>query len=122
MMVLLDGEPSGKAGSLCKPFLRALILFFTSVCKMWVRIRSLKQGMKSVPCLGQGWSGFPLAFLPRLCYHMSMRKTFQYRIFPSKKQVKKLNETLEECRWLYNHLLECRKATYEQEGKSLSLY
>src|SRR6266699_6884377 len=78
--------------------------------------------MKSVPCLGQGWSGFPLAFLPRLCYHISMRKTFQYRIFPSKKQVKKLNETLEECRWLYNHLLECRKTSYEQEGKSLSLY
>src|SRR6266700_3611769 len=78
--------------------------------------------MKSVPCLGQGWSGFPLAFLHRLCYHISMRKTFQYRIFPSKKQVKKLNETLEECRWLYNHLLECRKTSYEQEGKSLSLY
>ena len=28
MMVLRDGEPSGKAGSLCKPFLRVLILFF----------------------------------------------------------------------------------------------
>jgi putative transposase len=51
-----------------------------------------------------------------------MRKTFQYRVFPSKKQVKKLNETLDECRWLYNHLLECRKTSYEQEGKSLSLY
>ena len=46
MMVLLDGEPSGKAGSLCKRFLRALILLFTSVCKMWVRIRP--SGMGSV--------------------------------------------------------------------------
>ncbi|GHO54331.1 RNA-guided endonuclease InsQ/TnpB family protein [Ktedonobacter robiniae] len=47
---------------------------------------------------------------------------FQYRIYPTKKQIKKLNETLEECRWLYNHLLEQRKTSYEQEGKSLSLY
>ena len=35
-----------------------------------------------------------------------MSKIFQYRIFPTKKQVKALNDTLEECRWLYNHLLE----------------
>jgi len=47
---------------------------------------------------------------------------FQYRILPTKKQEKKLNETLEECRWLYNHLLATRKDTYEQHGESLSLY
>src|SRR5436305_4482893 len=51
-----------------------------------------------------------------------MRKTFQYRMYPTKKQTTKLNETLDECRWLYNHLLEMRKTAYEQEGKSLSLY
>lgn len=47
---------------------------------------------------------------------------FQYRIYPTKKQLHKLNETLEECRWLYNHLLERRKLLYEQEGTSVSLY
>ncbi len=47
---------------------------------------------------------------------------FQYRIFPTKKQIHKLNETLEECRWLYNHLLATRKEVYEQTGKGLSLY
>jgi len=47
---------------------------------------------------------------------------FQYRIYPTKKQERKLNETLEECRWLYNHLLEKRKETYEQTGLSLTLY
>jgi len=47
MMVLLAGEPSGKAGSCCKPFLRARILLFTSVCNMWVRIRARSQG---TPC------------------------------------------------------------------------
>jgi putative transposase len=51
-----------------------------------------------------------------------MRKAFQYRIYPTKKQETKLNETLEECRWLYNHLLEKRKLAYEQDGMSLSLY
>ncbi|HKV57409.1 MAG TPA: transposase [Ktedonobacteraceae bacterium] len=51
-----------------------------------------------------------------------MRKTFQYRIFPNKKQVKALEATLEECRWLYNHLLEKRRAAFEQENQSLSLY
>ncbi len=45
-----------------------------------------------------------------------------YRIFPTKKQETRLNETLHECRWLYNHLLEMRKKAYEQEGKSLSCY
>jgi len=47
---------------------------------------------------------------------------FQYRIYPTRKQETKLNGTLEECRWLYNHLLEQRKETYEQTGKGLTLY
>jgi putative transposase len=38
-----------------------------------------------------------------------MRKMFQYRIYPTKRQETKLNETLEERRWLYNHLLAERK-------------
>src|SRR6266567_2337055 len=51
-----------------------------------------------------------------------MRKMFAYRLYPTKNQLQKLNEILEECRWLYNHLLERRKTSYEQEGKNLSLY
>src|SRR2546429_4177314 len=47
---------------------------------------------------------------------------FQYRIYPTRKQVHKLNETLDECRWLYNHLLEKRKHAYAQTGKGLSCY
>ncbi len=47
---------------------------------------------------------------------------FQYRIYPTRKQLHKLNETLDECRWLYNHLLEKRKNAYEQEGTHLSCY
>jgi putative transposase len=51
-----------------------------------------------------------------------MRTTFAYRLFPTKKQVHTLEDTLHECRWLYNHLLDQRKTSYEQEGKSWSLY
>src|SRR6266571_2066950 len=51
-----------------------------------------------------------------------MRKMFAYRLYPTKNQLQTLNEILEECRWLYNHLLERRKTSYEQEGKNLSLY
>jgi len=51
-----------------------------------------------------------------------MRKTFKYRIFPKKSQRTKLYQTLDECRWLYNHLLEQRKTAIEQAQKSRSLY
>src|SRR2546425_11119834 len=51
-----------------------------------------------------------------------MLKMFQYRIFPTKKQEKKLNDTLEECRWLYNHLLEMRKTAYERDAISLTCF
>ena len=60
--------------------------------------------------------------LCKLCYNRRMIKNFQYRIYPTKKQLITLEATLEECRWLYNHLLENRKTAYEQEGKNLSCY
>src|SRR6266567_5355311 len=55
-------------------------------------------------------------------YNADMRKMFQYRIYPTKKQETSLNETLEECRWLYNHLLAQRTTTYEQTGSGLTHY
>src|SRR5213080_2258431 len=51
-----------------------------------------------------------------------MHKNFQYRLYPTKKQETLLNQTLEECRWLYNHLLEKRKTASELTGKSLTCY
>lgn len=51
-----------------------------------------------------------------------MRKTFKYRIYPTKKQDRIMSQWLEECRWLFNHFLAERKNTWEQEQKSLSLY
>ena len=51
-----------------------------------------------------------------------MRKTFKYRIFPTHKQTTALEQTLDGCRWLYNHLLEQRINSWESEKKSLSRY
>ena len=51
-----------------------------------------------------------------------MRKTFRYRIFPTHKQTTLLEQTLDGCRWLYNHLLEERKTVWESKKKSLSCF
>lgn len=51
-----------------------------------------------------------------------MKKMFAYRLYPTKRQQKSFEAVLEECRWLYNHLLETRKTAYEQTGNGLSCY
>src|SRR6266550_4719823 len=51
-----------------------------------------------------------------------MHKNFKYRLYPTKKHVKKLNDMLHECRWVYNHFLEMRKTIYEHDGTSLTCY
>ena len=51
-----------------------------------------------------------------------MRKTFKYRLYPSKAMETKLRQSLELCRYVYNQSLELKKSTYEQEHKTLSLF
>jgi putative transposase len=53
---------------------------------------------------------------------MIVRKSFQYRLRPTKKQIKALQNCLDACRWLYNELLEQRKLSYEELDVSLSKY
>jgi putative transposase len=49
-------------------------------------------------------------------------KTFKYRINPTRRQASLLGGALEECRWLYNHLLAERKHAWENEQKSLNYH
>ena len=49
-----------------------------------------------------------------------MIKTYKYRLYPTIKQTKELNWTLETCRILYNSCLVDRNRHYEQTGKGLS--
>ena len=52
-----------------------------------------------------------------------MPKTFAYRLYPTNEQQQRLLEhQLEECRWLYNHLLAARRDAWEQRHESLRLY
>ncbi len=51
-----------------------------------------------------------------------MRKIFQYRLYPTKQQLKKLEAVLEECRWLYNETLAYRKDAWEQRQEQVSWY
>lgn len=51
-----------------------------------------------------------------------MLKTFQYRLYPTKRQATLLSQWLEECRWLYNHFLERRRDSWGKNGESLNYH
>jgi len=51
-----------------------------------------------------------------------MLKTFKYRIYPTKKQIRIMNQWLEECRWLFNHFLAERKEAWEKEQRSINYH
>jgi putative transposase len=50
-----------------------------------------------------------------------MRKTFKYRLYPTKKQERVMNEQLALCAELYNAALQERKEAYRLCGKSITL-
>jgi len=50
------------------------------------------------------------------------KTTFRYRLYPTKSQAATMQQVLNECRWLYNHLLEQRKTAWEERQESFSLY
>jgi len=49
-------------------------------------------------------------------------KSFQYGIYPTRQQRRALEQTLSDCRWLYNHFLEQRKTAWEERQESVVLY
>ncbi len=51
-----------------------------------------------------------------------MLKTFKYRIYPKKQQARILSQQIDECRWLYNHLLAERRDAWKERQASLSYY
>lgn len=53
---------------------------------------------------------------------MLVRKAFQFRLRTTKKQARLLQAQLDECRWLYNELLEQRIVSHEELGMPLSKY
>jgi putative transposase len=51
-----------------------------------------------------------------------MRKAFQYRIYPTKKQTGILERQLEVCRWLYNNTLAYRKEAWDERQEHVSYF
>jgi len=51
-----------------------------------------------------------------------LRKTFKYRLYPTKAQARQLNKTVEVCRQWYNACLEARKTVYNMEYLNLSKF
>jgi len=51
-----------------------------------------------------------------------MTKTFKYRIYPTAKQTRALQASLDACRWVYNKTLETRKKAWEDLKVSISFY
>jgi len=51
-----------------------------------------------------------------------MKKTYKYRLFPNPRQTTLLEQSLDSCRWLYNHFLEQRINSWETKKESLSRY
>lgn len=49
-------------------------------------------------------------------------RAFEYRLYPTKQQEVQLTACLEDCRVLYNQMLEAVKAEYEASGKLLWKY
>lgn len=47
-----------------------------------------------------------------------MRKTFKFRIYPTKTQIRQMERSLEICRQVYNRTLAERKKAYEETGKT----
>ena len=51
-----------------------------------------------------------------------MRKTYKYRLYPTKEQEEKIQFTLERCRLLYNRLLDERRFAYDTDKTTLNYY
>ena len=51
-----------------------------------------------------------------------MKKTFKYRLYPTKQQKTLLNKTLESCRFLYNEFLDERQQIYNAYKVSLNYF
>jgi putative transposase len=54
--------------------------------------------------------------------HKIVVKTFKYRIYPTKRQKAIMEQTLYECRWLYNHLLEERQVAWKERKENVTMY
>jgi putative transposase len=69
------------------------------------------------------WAGRPtLIGLDEGDPRQSMRKSFKYRLYPTKRQQRLLSEQVEEVRWLWNTLLAQRKQAWGEQQETIDSY
>jgi len=49
-----------------------------------------------------------------------MKSAYKFRIYPTRQQVTTLDQTLDSCRYLYNHSLAARRDSWDQGKNSLT--
>jgi len=52
----------------------------------------------------------------------TMKRTYKFKLEPTKQQIEQIETTLNLCRWLYNSMLEQRKLAYKHWNISLTFY
>jgi len=50
------------------------------------------------------------------------KKTYKYRLYPTKAQQTEMQKTLDACRWVYNKTLEVRKTAWKERKENVSYY
>jgi len=50
------------------------------------------------------------------------KRTFKYRLYPTKAQQTAMQKSLDACRWVYNRTLEVRKTAWEERKESIGRY
>src|SRR5215813_11448074 len=76
------------------------------------------------PCFFNLWAGKKHGKVPtsKGAAESLMLKTFKYRLYPTKRQIRLLTEQLEECRWLWNTLLAERKQAWDERQETVDYY
>jgi len=57
-----------------------------------------------------------------MSYNITVRRTFKYRLFPTKGQRARLEQTLDSCRFVYNEILARRREAWSERRESLARY
>jgi hypothetical protein len=83
---------------------------------------SLQEWARKPLVFSQGLHGLSSANTHALCYHLYRRTAFTYRLYPHKEQRCLRDQPVEECRWLYNRLLEARQRAGDERQEALRLY
>ncbi len=69
-----------------------------------------------------GWMNRPFYGIITVMEKQTLRKTYKYRLYPTKAQQEVLEKHLSLCRWLYHYFLEQRRNAYKKNKTRITCY